>query len=246
MAGRQPKLYRELATWFHLLTAPEDYAEEARIYRQILIKHAKARPKTLLELGSGGGNNASHMKKYFAMTLTDLSPGMIKLSKSINPECEHVVGDMRSLRLRREFDAVFVHDAVMYMTTKRDLRAAIETAFVHCKPGGIALFTPDCTTETYRAETHCGGHDGADGRGLRYLEWRWDAEPNDGTYHHDYAYIMREPNGRVRVEQDRHVFGVFARTDWLQLMRDAGFRARSTSFVHSESGRLPGFVGIHP
>ena len=32
------------------------------------------------------------------------------MSRSINPECEHVQGDMRTLRLGREFDAVFVHD----------------------------------------------------------------------------------------------------------------------------------------
>jgi hypothetical protein len=38
---------------------------------------------------------------------------------------------------------VFVHDAVAYMTTERELRAAIETAFVHCRPGGAALFAPD-------------------------------------------------------------------------------------------------------
>jgi hypothetical protein len=246
MAPRQPKLYREFATWFHLLTAPEDYAEEARYFRQALLKHARKRPKTLLELGTGGGNNASHMKKHFKMTLTDLSPSMLDLSKTINPECEHIAGDMRKLRLGRKFDAVFVHDAVMYMTTERDLRAAIETAFAHCAPGGIALFAPDCTTESYRPDTHCGGHDGPDGRGVRYIEWRWDAEPNDGTYYHDYAYILRAPNGRVHVEQDRHVFGVFARNDWLRLMRDAGFRARSISFVHSEAGKLPGFIGIRP
>ena len=32
------------------------------------------------------------------------------------------------------------HDAVAYMKTEDDLRQAIETAYVHCQPGGAALF----------------------------------------------------------------------------------------------------------
>jgi hypothetical protein len=72
-----------------------------------------------------------------------------------------------------QFDAVFVHDAVCYMTTHSDLRKAMETAFVHCRPGGVALFAPDHLRENFRADTDHGGSD--DGRrGLRYLEWTWD------------------------------------------------------------------------
>ncbi|MDZ4278749.1 MAG: class I SAM-dependent methyltransferase, partial [Dehalococcoidia bacterium] len=166
----QPKLYGKLAPWFHLLTAPEDYGEEASIYRRLIVGATKPRPRTLLELGSGGGNTASHLKQHFRMTLTDLSPAMLRLSRSINPECEHVRGDMRTLRLGREFDAVFVHDAVMYMTSERDLRATMATAFAHTGPGGVALFVPDYTRERYEPNTHSGGHDGRDGRALRYLE----------------------------------------------------------------------------
>lgn len=58
---------------------------------------------------------------------------MLDLSKKSNPECEHILGDMRTLRLNRTFDAVFVHDAICYMRTREDLRAAIETAFVHLR-----------------------------------------------------------------------------------------------------------------
>ncbi len=66
-----PKLYGDLASWFHLLTAPEDYAEEAEVYRQTLVEACAQPPRTLLELGSGGGNNACHLKAHFEMTLTD-------------------------------------------------------------------------------------------------------------------------------------------------------------------------------
>ena len=39
--------------------------------------------RTLLELGSGGGNNASHLKARFECTLTDLSPDVLALRRSI-------------------------------------------------------------------------------------------------------------------------------------------------------------------
>ena len=51
------RLYGDLAPWFHLLTAPEDYAAEAERYRGLIIDAAPG-AQTLLELGSGGGNNA--------------------------------------------------------------------------------------------------------------------------------------------------------------------------------------------
>ena len=112
------RLYDEFASWFHLLTHPKDYEDEARYYGDELARACPGGPRRVLELGSGGGNNASHLKAHFTMTLTDLSGEMLAVSRGLNPECEHQVGDMRDLRLGRTFDAVFVHDAVAYLTTE--------------------------------------------------------------------------------------------------------------------------------
>lgn len=228
------KLYTELASWWPLLSAPEEYAEEAAFYEKALVEACVRPPRTLLEIGSGGGNNASFLKRRFEETvLVDLSPGMLAVSRRLNPECEHVEGDMRTVRLGRQFDAVFVHDAVCYMTTEEDLRRAIETAFVHCAPGGAALFAPDHLKENFQSSTDCGGNDG-EGKGLRYLEWTWDPDPSDSTYVVDYAYLLRESDGSVRVEHDRHVEGLFSRGDWLRLLSDAGFEPSTVPFDHSE------------
>ena len=127
MADALPYMYTDLAGWFHLLTAPEEYAEEADFYWGCLVEAAGETPRTLLELGSGGGNMALHYKQWVTPTLTDLSDGMLALSRTIHPDVEHVQGDMRTLRLGRTFDAVLAHDAVMYMTTEDDLQQAIET-----------------------------------------------------------------------------------------------------------------------
>jgi hypothetical protein len=148
---------------------------------------------------------------------------MLELSRSINPECEHVAGDMRSVRLDRTFDAVFIHDAIAYMTTEPDLRAAMQTAWAHCRHGGVALCVPDCTRERFRPHTDSGGHDGPD-RALRYLEWSWDPDPVDTTDVTDFAYLLRDQEGTMSVEHDCHVLGLFARETWLRLLEEVGFR----------------------
>jgi SAM-dependent methyltransferase len=223
-----PKLYDKLASWWLLLSAPADYAEEAAFFRQVLTEACDPPPQTLVEFGSGGGNTASHLKAHFTITLVDLSPEMLAVSRALNPECEHFEGDMRTVRLGRLFDAAFVHDAIMYMTTEQDLRRAMETAFAHCRSGGVALFVPDHVRETFEASTQHGGHDGAT-RGLRYLEWTYDPDPNDNTYVVDFAYLLREADGSIRVEHDRHVDGLFGREAWLRLLREVGFHPKIVS-----------------
>jgi len=219
--SESPKLYDELASWFHLLSRPEDYSEEAEFAANLLMD-AVGPVHTVLELGAGGGNNASHLKHRFKMTLTDVSAGMLENSRRINPECEHIVGDMKLLRLNRQFDAVFIHDAVMYMRSEDELRSAVQTAAVHCRPGAALLVMPDYLKETFRAGVHHGGHDG-DGRAMRYFEWTFDPDPNDSTYTVDFVYMLREKAQPVRVVHDTHVCGLFARELWNRLLSAAGF-----------------------
>ncbi len=196
---------------------------------------------TLLELGSGGGNTASHLKDHFRLTLADLSPAMLEVSRALNPECEHLLGDMRSLRVGRVFDRVLIHDAIMLMTTEEDLRQTLATAFAHCRPGGGALFAPDWVRETFGPATEHGGCD-RDGRGLRYVEWIREPAPGDTCCRADFALLLREADGSVRVEHDRQVFGLFPRTDWLRLLGEVGFAPRS---LPDPFGREL-FVGVRP
>jgi len=219
------KIYRELADWWPMLSAPDDYREEAEFFQQLIEEAGGGSTRTILELGSGGGNNASHLKHRYTMTLVDPSPEMLAASRALNRECAHFQGDMRSVRLGRQFDAVFIHDAIMYMTTESDLGLAIETAYSHCRAGGVALFVPDYTRETFAERTDQGGED-RDGLGLRYLEWTYDPEPYDTTYVSDFAIILREANGATRVVHDRHVQGLFSRVQWQELIRRTGFDQR--------------------
>ena len=240
----QEHMYTDLAEWWPLLSPAEEYAEEAGVYARAIREHATQAPRTLLELGAGGGHNAFHLKHEFAITLVDLAAGMLEQSKRLNPELEHERGDMREVRLGKTFDAVFIHDAITYMTTREDLRRAMETAYVHCALGGVALFAPDETKERFAPDTTCGGSD-AGARGFRYMEWVWDPDPSDETCVTDYAFLVRDASGEVRAVHDRHLQGLFPEAVWLQTMRDVGFDASCKVYQHSE---LPDghalFIGI--
>jgi SAM-dependent methyltransferase len=220
---RDMKLYDRLAGWWPLFSDPREYRLEAAHITRVLRKSTTPPPHTVLELGSGGGNSAYHLKAHFAMTLVDRSPQMLRVSRNLNPECTHVRGDIRNLRLGRTFDAVYVHDAIAHMTTERDLRAVMKTAHEHCRPGGVALFIPDFVRETFAEGTDQGGSD-ADNRSLRFLQWVFDPDPQDTTYAVDFAILLRNGARAARIAHDRHILGLFPRARWLSMLRDVGLK----------------------
>lgn len=222
-----PLLYDELVPFYHLLDPPQDHAAEAASFTRDFERAVSPRPETLLELGAGAGHNAFHLKQRFRCTLADLSPAMLARSRALNPTCEHVPGDMRTLRLGRTFDAVLVHDAVVYMTSPDDLRAAALTAFTHTRPGGAALFAPDCVRETFRDQAEYYSEDDGE-KGLRCIEWSWDPDPADDTYTVDYAFLLRD-GASITPAHARHVEGLFSRATWRALLEAVGFQVEDTS-----------------
>lgn len=219
-------MYADLARWWPLLSPPEDYIEEAAAISG-LLSTAPGGVGTVLELGSGGGHNAVYLKQQCAMTLVDLAPEMVAVSRALNPDCEHFVGDMRSLRLGRTFDAVLIHDAIDYMLTLEDLGAAFATARAHVQPGGLLIVVPDHVAEMFEPGTEHGGNDADDGSGIRYLAWTHDPDPDDQQVVTDYVYALRAADGTLTTESERHHFGLFGQSQWTDALVGAGFEVTS-------------------
>ncbi|MDQ3123254.1 MAG: class I SAM-dependent methyltransferase [bacterium] len=237
-----PKLYTTLADWWQLFSPTSDYADEGGFFIS-LFQDAGA--QTILELGAGGGNVAWYLKKHFKITLTDLSVGMLDMSKKQNPECEHTQGDMRDLRLGRIYDGVLIHDAIMYMLSEADLKAAIQTAHAHLKQGGTLVIAPDCIRETFKETTDYEGHDNGN-RGVRYIQWVTDPDPTDTQFNYDFVIALKE-NGKLWTEIDRQVCGIFPRQTWLDILKRSRFDARiveDNSTVGETNERTEIFVAV--
>lgn len=207
-----------------MISPPAEYAgDAAHIEREFAAAAVPVR--TLLDLGSGGGHIAMHLSRNRSVTLVDLSADMLAVSRRLNQGCQHVQGDMRTIRLGREFDAVLLHDAVDYVTSQADLALVISTAFAHCRPGGIAVFAPDHTAETFRPGTGVGGGNDGTGRHASFTERTTDPDPGDDWILAEYEFTLRDTDGTVTVVPEAHRLGSFRRETWLALLTAAGFNA---------------------
>ncbi len=229
-----PRMYTDLAPLWPLVSRPEDYADEAAHWREALRAHLGPGRHEILELGVGGGNNLSHLTGDFAATAVDLSEGMLANSRQLNPTVTHHVGDMRTVRLKRTFAAVIAHDAISYLTTEDDLRAAFATAAAHLAPGGLFVCAPDWFRETFVrpcAEVH--GPRGQDPE-LTMFSYAFDPDPADTTMEMRYLFLLRR-GARVELVEDRHVLGLFPLATWLARMAEAGFRVGKRPYpVHAD------------
>ncbi|MCI0439948.1 MAG: class I SAM-dependent methyltransferase [Chloroflexi bacterium] len=233
---KQNRMYDEFAHLWTLISAPEDYAEEASYWRDALRAKLGPGRHEILELGVGGGNNLSHLVGEFQATAVDASEGMLQNSMRLNPGVEHHVGDMRSVRLGRAFDAVLIHDAICYMLTEEDLRATFATARAHLKPGGVLIVAPDWFRETFPGTTLTTHPARRDGHvELSFVEFDYDPNPEDTTIETIFVYFIRE-GGKLRVEQDTHVTGLFPIQTWLDLMAEAGFEVEKRPYDVHEDG----------
>ena len=215
-------LYDKLAYLWPVISPPEDYADEAVHWRDALRRYLGPGRHRLLEMGVGGGHNLSHLTAEFDAAAVDVSPQMLELSRRLNPAVEHHLGDMRDVRLGQVFDAVLIHDAICYMQTEDDLRAAFATARVHLRPGGLLLVAPDLVRDTFRPGMKLSWSTEKDGVTVKTEEVVRDADPSDTLVESHFTYTITE-RGTRRVERDVHVTGIFPIATWTALMGEAGF-----------------------
>lgn len=242
-----PRLYTELAPWWALLSPPDAYEADAQLVDALLCQALGRRPASLLELGCGSGTLASWLPESVALVLSDLSPEMLALAGERCPRAERVAGDLRALRLERRFEAVLIHDALMYLQSEAELAAALETARAHLVPGGALLLMPDFTRESWYPGTDAGGGEDESGRGVRLLEWRWGLEEHGPQFHVDMALLLREADGSVRAVHDQHTMAAFSSETWWAALEAAGFRPVAADLMALggiESGVGEVFLGV--
>ncbi len=229
------RLYSDLAKWWPLISPVEEYEQDAASLARA-FESALVPVRRVLDLGSGGGHVAWHLKRRFALTLVDRSAEMLAVSRELNPECEHTRGDMFTIRLGRLFDGVLVHDAVDYVTTEKDLLLVAQTAFAHCGPGGVAVFAPDHTADTFRPGTGGGGGADETGRRASFRERSRDPDPADEWIEVEYEFTLRDADNRVQVVRESHRLGSFRYETWNRVLAAAGFDPEPGNVAGANAG----------
>ena len=216
-------LYTDLAwLWPMWGDATKEYAHYCQHVTALIRQHAERPATTLLDMGCGGGKNASNLKREFNVTGLDLSFTMLEQAKNSNPECTFVQGDIRTCRLGRTFDAVLMDDAISHMNCVTDFVAAFGTAHAHLSPGGVLVVTPDLTTETFEQNRTVSTSATRDGLDVVFVENVYDPDPADEQYEATILYLIREC-GRLRIETDHWTMGIFSLDNWRQVLHETGF-----------------------
>ena len=240
------RLYSDLAWTWPIISPPSHYEEEACQFWNFLRATASGPVREVLHLGCGGGHVDSRLKRHVRITGVDLSPSMLRLARRLNPEATYRRGDMRNARLGRVFDGALISDAVAYMQTPRDLERAFLTAFQHLRPGGSFV------TYAEHVRGRIEPNDTKVIRGRRgtdevvFIENLYDPNRNDTTLEATFLYVIRR-SGRLRIETDRHVLGLFPVATWRRALRKAGFEVRHAGRDPSvPSDPMPWFAARKP
>jgi SAM-dependent methyltransferase len=243
----QRRLYNDLAWTWPIISPPEEYVRETEEFCKIIREHSQIGTKTLLNLGCGGGHHDNTLKRYFEVTGVDVSEAMLGLARRLNPEVTYLVGDMRTLRLGKLFDAVAVFDSLAYMLTEDDLLAAFTTAFVHLKPGGVFCTYVEQSRERFRQNKTRYSTHAQDDIEITFVENSYDPDPTDTTYESTFVYLIRR-GGHLQIETDKHLCGIFALGTWHGLLKEVGLEVTQRKFRDPslEGGSCPMLVCLKP
>lgn len=142
-------VFRNYARYYDLLYHDKDYVGEAKFIHQLIQTHAPD-AQNILELGCGTGNHAVLLAKegyqiqgvdFSGEMLQKASDRLSQLPTELASKLEFSQGDIRSVRLDKQFDVVLsLFHVISYQTTNEDLLAAFATVKEHLKPGGIFIF----------------------------------------------------------------------------------------------------------
>jgi SAM-dependent methyltransferase len=241
------RLYGDLAWTWPILSPPEHYVGEAEEAHRNIREHIRREARTLLHLGSGGGHLDRTLKNHYRVTGVDVSESMLELARALNPEVTYARGDMRTVRMGKTYDAVAIFDSIDYMLSKEDLRAAFVTAHEHLRPGGIFLTYAEDTKERFQQNRSRVTVQSKGDVHVVFLENAFDPDPTDTMFENTFIYLIRK-DGRLQVETDRHLSGLFPFQTWLDLLRDVGFEVRVVppGPEPSSGNDVPWFACVRP
>lgn len=223
------RIYSDLAWTEPIISPPEEYVKETELFIKVIKEHSKLEVKTLLHLGCGAGINDYTFKRHFKVTGVDINENMLEISRNLNPEVVYLHGDMRTIELEESFDAVAIPDSIGYMTTVKDLRRTIITAYKHLNPGGVLLIISNIAGQFKQNNFLYTGSKGD--VEITIFENNYMPDTTETTYEVTFIYLIRR-KGKLEIHTDRHIIGIFKLEIWLDLLKEVGFEVKHKQTEH--------------
>ena len=134
------ELFDAIGKYYDLVYQNKDYASEVNYIDQ-LIRNYSNQTKNILEFGSGTGKHASYLvDKGYEIEGIERSESMVEFSSKKYGFTSHI-GDIKTMNLKKEFDAVIsLFHVFSYQTKNSDVHELLCNARKHLKQGGIFIF----------------------------------------------------------------------------------------------------------
>ncbi len=134
------KLYTDLS-WLYdaMYQTFIDYDAEFRLYADLMAEYTL---HSILEIGCGSGHLAKRFTEQgYDYEGIDLSEDMLALARQRCPEALLSVGDMRTLSLPRQFDAVLITArSISYIVENQEVMGTFRSLKNCLAPGGKLIF----------------------------------------------------------------------------------------------------------
>lgn len=219
----------DYANVYDLIYADKDYSLECDLIEDLFSRFGRQEVRSVLDLGCGTGRHSLELaRRGYDVCGVDLSSDMLQIARAsatASPSLRFHQGDIRTVDLEEEFDAVLVMFAVLgYQLTNIDLEASLSTCRRHLPTGGILLFDvwwgpavtkigPSVRERTISLE---------DGELKREATGRLDGSGRVCTV--DYKLTSSIRGGTDRVFTESHKVRVFFDYEIEDLLKASGFR----------------------
>lgn len=223
-------LYGQHADLWPIVAPVESYRDEMREWVELIREVLGRRDRLeVLDLGTGGGHHLYQLCRLWDGTVggvaTDISGPMLERVAHLVPEFETLTQDMTTLKLDRRFPLVTVHDSFCYLRERGQVASLFSRIAEHLEPGGLALVKVDALAGEFDGPYRYLTTFEETEREVTLTHYEWDPDPNDSELEVIYLFLDQR-SGKVETREERHLMGIFSRSELSELWSEAGLVGR--------------------
>ncbi len=217
------QLYTRYRWVWDMISSPEEYESFSKYILLKIKEHETLKTSTLLHLGCGSGCIDYTLKNHYSITSVDLSEDMVKSAILKNPECEYLVGDMRTFNLNRKFDAIILPDSTAYLLTETEIYSIFKNAKNMLNKDGLLLVMVEYDPEYFPQNRTTVEKVRKDDIELTFIENNYAKDLKENSFEATFIFLIRK-KGELDAVMDVHRAGLFKKEVWYNQMVKAGFK----------------------